>query len=205
MREFLLQRKWDIVGMGATVLLGVVLLGVNMTVFLPQKRQAACQTNLKQMGLGFMQYIRDYDEMCPPARNWSDVLDPYTKSRQIFQCPDRGNRASGYAYREWFSTMNQSVVEDTAKTIMVFDSDLPMRFAADNGESLPRTPRHPKGNNLLFADGHVQAQLKTDFTIGANTLRASFLSRQKWQKEQDAANAKRLRVRKPGTMRKSTP
>ena len=70
-------------------------------------RKAACQSNLKQLGLGFLQYIQDYDERLPinqsnwsvsygvtdygaPGANvslWSAVL-PYTKSSQILACPD---------------------------------------------------------------------------------------------------------------------
>ncbi|RYF36074.1 MAG: DUF1559 domain-containing protein, partial [Cytophagaceae bacterium] len=52
------------------------------------QRRDSCQSNLKQMGLGFMQYIRDYDEKLPSARTialkgWADVLQPYIKSTQV--------------------------------------------------------------------------------------------------------------------------
>ena len=30
-------------------------------------RRASCMSNLKQIGLGFMQYTQDYDEEFPPA------------------------------------------------------------------------------------------------------------------------------------------
>ncbi len=42
-------------------------------------RQAACLSNLKQIGLGFMQYVQDYDETYP-VRSWNggagDCFDP---------------------------------------------------------------------------------------------------------------------------------
>jgi prepilin-type N-terminal cleavage/methylation domain-containing protein/prepilin-type processing-associated H-X9-DG protein len=62
-------------------------------------RKASCQSNLKQIGLGFMQYAQDYDERYPlgyRASNptpivtpfgWADAIQPYIKSTQIFQCP----------------------------------------------------------------------------------------------------------------------
>lgn len=56
-------------------------------------RRSSCQSNLKQIGLGFMQYTQDYDESMPSGRNyvtgnfWMDDINPYIKSYQLFQCP----------------------------------------------------------------------------------------------------------------------
>jgi prepilin-type N-terminal cleavage/methylation domain-containing protein/prepilin-type processing-associated H-X9-DG protein len=63
-------------------------------------RRASCQSNLKQLGLGFAQYTQDYDERYPPGLNtavpmgttgsfatWDFVLQPYLKSTQILVCP----------------------------------------------------------------------------------------------------------------------
>lgn len=63
-------------------------------------RRSSCQSNLKQIGLGILQYTQDYDERLPRewygfdgvsnATNqykWMDVIYPYTKSEQLFVCP----------------------------------------------------------------------------------------------------------------------
>lgn len=64
-------------------------------------RRSSCQSNLKQIGLGFMQYTQDYDEKLPyqsnsdvpdyssstSLQNWIQEIQPYTKSWQIFRCP----------------------------------------------------------------------------------------------------------------------
>ena len=57
-------------------------------------RRSSCQSNLKQIGLGVVQYTQDYDEKMPPAREYSDndkptalLIQPYVKSTQIFKCP----------------------------------------------------------------------------------------------------------------------
>ena len=67
-------------------------------------RRSSCQSNLKQMGLGTLQYVQDYDEKYMPVlistgfsyggpptyappRGWADAIYPYTKSVQINQCP----------------------------------------------------------------------------------------------------------------------
>lgn len=66
-------------------------------------RRSSCQSNLKQIGLGVMQYTQDYDEAYPFGHNqgggasggylnWYSGVDPYLKSRQIFTCPSDSNR-----------------------------------------------------------------------------------------------------------------
>ena len=69
-------------------------------------RRSSCQSNLKQIGLGFAQYTQDYDEKyplsivttgTPPAGSvmgWADALQPYLKSTQIYQCPSETNLAA---------------------------------------------------------------------------------------------------------------
>jgi len=67
-------------------------------------RRSACQSNLKQIGLGFMQYIQDYDERLPQAYWYkndssggggyvhvSAMVNPYLKSTQIWVCPSDAN------------------------------------------------------------------------------------------------------------------
>ena len=62
-------------------------------------RRASCQSNLKQIGLGVLQYTQDYDEKYPlfhnnfgaygsaGRRNWAQMIYPYVKSQQVFMCP----------------------------------------------------------------------------------------------------------------------
>jgi prepilin-type N-terminal cleavage/methylation domain-containing protein len=70
-------------------------------------RRASCQSNLKQIGLGLLQYSQDYDEKlvrswrgtgsgASDAVNykWMDAVQPYTKSSQLFNCPS----ATGNTY-----------------------------------------------------------------------------------------------------------
>ncbi len=57
-------------------------------------RRSSCQSNLKQIGLGVMQYTQDYDERFPQTvqnvsqgLGWVQLINPYIKSYQLFQCP----------------------------------------------------------------------------------------------------------------------
>src|SRR3954463_14361432 len=60
-------------------------------------RRSSCQSNLKQVGLGLLQYTQDYDEKFPPSRAtghiyfgtfdnqacpWHMSIQPYVKSYQ---------------------------------------------------------------------------------------------------------------------------
>lgn len=71
-------------------------------------RQSSCLSNLKQIGLAFMQYAQDYDERLPtdwitlpPGVAWTDryswraMISPYMKSTQIFSCPSDSYVYSG--------------------------------------------------------------------------------------------------------------
>src|SRR5215211_8817835 len=67
-------------------------------------RRTSCQSNLKQIGLGLLQYAQDFDESLPGVwfgpgtawdvqsdattyYKWMDAIYPYVKSEQLFNCP----------------------------------------------------------------------------------------------------------------------
>ena len=56
-------------------------------------RQSSCQSNMKQLALGVLQYCQDYDEKYPPRHNggeqwsWRATIQPYVKSLDLLKCP----------------------------------------------------------------------------------------------------------------------
>ena len=58
-------------------------------------RRTSCLSNLKQIGLGIIQYGQDYDGYMPPSQlgsgiyteSWPTLMFPYIKSEQVFVCP----------------------------------------------------------------------------------------------------------------------
>ncbi len=58
-------------------------------------RSAACQSNLKQIGLAMAMYREDFDLVNVPGPDqgavlsWAVLLKPYHKNTQIFTCPSR--------------------------------------------------------------------------------------------------------------------
>ncbi len=54
-------------------------------------RRSSCQSNLKQIGLGLLQYSQDYDEKFMSENDgvnaYKQTIQPYLKSAQIWACP----------------------------------------------------------------------------------------------------------------------
>lgn len=72
-------------------------------------RQTSCLSNVKQLGLGFLMYMQDYDETFVPTSAahmtnlvtagdhysiWYRAIMPYVKNDQIFICPSDGDKDS---------------------------------------------------------------------------------------------------------------
>ena len=103
-------------------------------------RQTACASNMKQLGMSFLQYIQDYDEAWPignssGGQRWASQLYGYVKSNNVFTCPsDPKTQASdvelSYAYNANFATLPtngtqlvwyQSQLTAPASTVVMFE------------------------------------------------------------------------------------
>lgn len=108
-----------------------------------------CPSNLKQISLGVMQYVQDYDgkyprvELGPKANSgkdkdpsgfgWADSLQPYLKSTQIFQCssekaaPGKKNPLQPQYTDYWFnaraSGISEKQVSEPSQTILFGDGN----------------------------------------------------------------------------------
>ena len=147
-------------------------------------RGPTCPSNLKLMGLGFMQYIQDYDEKTPPASNavggWAKLIFPYTKSEQIFQCPQTQGFTFGstdYFFNRRLAGVARILGYDPraarAVTILSGDGDNNQK-ASYNLNQLPAAwltnanspaQRHNGSANYLFIDGHVQSLSADKITL----------------------------------------
>lgn len=117
--------------------------------------RSVCQSNLKKISLGLLQYIQDYDERYPIAKNWAEATQPYVKSEAIFNCPSlpKGQRY-GYAYNSKLSHKEEYLLQNRSQTISIYETTVLKRNAYGMGEK--RALRHAGGSNYAFADGHVK-------------------------------------------------
>lgn len=113
-------------------------------------RKTSCLSNLKQIGLGWMQYTQDYDEKVMPVsisvpgkvfywwgsydgttlREGEGLLQPYMKSAQIQACPSFDNKLraalglTGYGYNYGYLTAGRSLaaIQSPAQTLVMADA-----------------------------------------------------------------------------------
>jgi prepilin-type N-terminal cleavage/methylation domain-containing protein/prepilin-type processing-associated H-X9-DG protein len=93
------QRAFTLIELLVVIAIIAILAAILFPVFARARenaRRSGCMSNLKQIGLGLMQYVQDYDEKFPIRRHGTDnstgpfvMIQPYVKSLQILQCPSQ--------------------------------------------------------------------------------------------------------------------
>ncbi len=95
-------------------------------------RRGSCQSNLKQLGLAYMQYVQDNDEYFPTGTNltnqsnfgiaaqnfgsgWDSDIYPYVKSLQVYVCPSDSTKVSA-GFNEVSYASNRNLVPSVATT-----------------------------------------------------------------------------------------
>ncbi|RYG68610.1 DUF1559 domain-containing protein, partial [bacterium] len=144
--------------------------------------RSSCQSNLKQIGLGIMQYMQDYEEKTPNATvnlGWANQVRPYIKSTQIFQCSSEKNstpvqtdpKLTGYTDYFYNAQLNQiplAKFEEVSRVISAADgndgqentnaayakTEVPPAWRTDTDSP---SFRHLDYGNYLFLDGHVKS------------------------------------------------
>ena len=143
-------------------------------------RQTTCASNLKQLALGTLMYVQDYDETFPFRNSslgvdytWGALLQPYLKNKQVGACPDMpedverqyntplwmGYGMSTYLWVDYTATMaTLAAVPSPALTAMHADSTF------DNFNDRPtRRVRIAFANTLANGSPYVLpcAQIRT--------------------------------------------
>lgn len=153
---------WIAGGCGCLFFGGVILLAILFPVFSQARnkaRQTSCISNVKQMGLGILMYMQDYDEKLPTTTNWMDKITPYIKNDVVFHCPEasrRNNSIYGYAFNSQNSGMALEKFSTPNATIMLYDSTNLSQHATDALSTLPNPERHGGKNVVGYLDGHVR-------------------------------------------------
>lgn len=110
-------------------------------------RRTSCLSNLKQIGLAFLQYTQDYDEAYPLSSypsdsvSWTSGAAPYMKSTQLFRCPSDSSAnwstpaappvnnyyTTSYLMNAWMAGTNkftrQSSIASTSKVVLLSEGN----------------------------------------------------------------------------------
>jgi len=102
------QRGFTLIELLVVIAIIAILAAILFPVFAQARakaRQASCTSNVKQLSLGFMMYVQDYDENFPywnwgnsnglsgtVTRNhfesfWINAIYPYVKNGGVYACP----------------------------------------------------------------------------------------------------------------------
>ena len=155
-------------------------------------RQSSCSSNTKQLSVGILQYLQDYDESFPPnyMGKWADAainplgydaadgqnyhwwdcrIVPYLKNMQIWRCPSTATAVSyGNDYgRPAFiydsvTPLPLSKFQTVANTIMLGEKGAGGGPYILSAQYYACTDRHNSGANYAYVDGHVK-WLKTGY------------------------------------------
>ncbi len=96
------QRGFTLIELLVVIAIIAILAAILFPVFAQARakaRQAACLSNMRQIGLAVRSYTDDYDGMIPPTEiiigtgpgskvaAWPSLIYPYVKSQDVFLCP----------------------------------------------------------------------------------------------------------------------
>ena len=177
-------------------------------------RQTSCLSNQKQIALAWKMYTDDYDGAIPPycarvwtngyggdyywdrERHWFQLVQPYIKSVQAFQCPSdpHANQETwwgygvSYAYNGYYlhtenwglvdqGATNIAQIDKPAQTLMAGEGEegmfflyMPSHMEYDNLSWRFTFSRHNDGCNYSFCDGHAKWLHEGNFPPDNSTL-----------------------------------
>ncbi len=146
-------------------------------------RKTTCLSNLKQLGLGMLQYLQDYDERfpgrcvsatypdCTGNNYWYHVIAPYVKNTDLLICPSRRDYVPcGYGYNAYAvagsstpiaTGSSLASIQNTSQILMLIDSTRsPTAYRPSDYDWATWSSYHPithaEGLNVVHVDGHAK-------------------------------------------------
>ncbi|MBI5831162.1 MAG: prepilin-type N-terminal cleavage/methylation domain-containing protein [Armatimonadetes bacterium] len=187
------QRGFTLIELLVVIAIIAILAAILFPVFAKAREKArtsSCSSNLKQQMTAVIQYCQDYDEMMLPIRVggagslsfvWTDIVQPYIKSTQVFVCPSAGGTKVSYTmqYGVWANGCSLASIPMPAQTPVIVDAIgvangsavNALTFICKSGTTgwIPELGRTVTTNLVSYADGQraaiPDAQRHTD---GAN-------------------------------------
>lgn len=135
---------------GGGIFLVAILAAILFPVFAKTREKArlvSCESNVKQISLGLMQYMQDNNDKFPPSAGaYKDAVFPYIKSEQVFHCPTDTSGSEDYSLNTNLQGKSLEKLSNPAMVVAVYE-----------GRSQTLNFRHDNQAVVGFADGHVKA------------------------------------------------
>jgi len=163
-------------------------------------RQSSCLSNVKQISLGLEMYNQDYDGRWPCYHSdymgWAELIIPYVKNQQVFQCPSHDSRVSAplsyaandssyksYGNGPWSYGVyvgHRAKVEVPAETALILEVhtdswSVSSNFPNSRWPSHDMYTGHNGGSNIGFVDGHAK-WMKPEQTVSPDNYPDRFSS-----------------------------
>jgi prepilin-type processing-associated H-X9-DG protein len=109
-------------------------------------RKTVCVSNVKQLAIGTMMYVQDYDEVFPSkSAPYKELLWIYVKDNDAFRCPGDAEGALSYTINPNVLGASMERIKRPAETVLFYE-----------GKSGKLDFRHDGYAAVAFADGHVK-------------------------------------------------
>lgn len=110
-------------------------------------RLAVCETNVRQIELGLIQYAQDHNEKLPSsAAAYKDAISPYIKSEAVFRCPSQESGGAAYSMNVNLQGKSLDDLAHPEKVVLIYE-----------GQNQTLDFRHEGKAVVGFADGHDKA------------------------------------------------
>ncbi|HEY3329002.1 MAG TPA: DUF1559 domain-containing protein [Capsulimonadaceae bacterium] len=140
------QRAFTLIELLVVIAIIAILAAVLFPVFATARekaRQSTCASNQKQLGIAFLSYVNDYDEMLPsgiPATSsgsgffatgqmgcgWAGEVYDYLKARGVYGCPSDANvvttgnnQSCSYSYNSYIAGLNVSKIPEPSRILLL--------------------------------------------------------------------------------------
>ena len=109
-------------------------------------KATTCLSNAKQIALGVMMYVQDYDETFPRKKAlYVDLVMPYIKNREVFTCPLDVKGTITYTFNANLQDASLASINSPAETVMLYE-----------GKNMQLDYRHDGKAVVAFVDGHAK-------------------------------------------------
>jgi prepilin-type N-terminal cleavage/methylation domain-containing protein/prepilin-type processing-associated H-X9-DG protein len=174
-------------------------------------RRSSCASNLRQIGLGVMQYVQDYDEKYPhqqwtSGNEWLETpawqIQPYLKSTQVFICPSKGRGApdpstvgqisygfNGLTFIGSSQGVSMASINSPAEVVYLTDAGMPWLdwFWCQN--SYPTNATYGGGQNGRFQSQNIRHLGTVNIAYADGHVKSMRVSRLRWGNFYDVHSA----------------